>query len=419
MEVKGDPSKYLEALHGDVVQRNLRNKLMPTNFLAFCIESGLMDCHDEALLFEIEKSVGQRLKPKNPPTMNLANAKHSPRISSTEGMPVVSGLGDGTLPFERNMSVNAMYANTVKEIDAKVISRATFEARFFTDCIKYNARKDWCTPSLMRCLLMDPSYVDKLRAAMYPAMVSYCERTFTDGGKTYMVPYITIIDESEMGKDCGVAKCEKGMRNATFYLNKNGRISMMGGYIKQMYDVADFSSPNAIGRYLKRLEAEFREENKTVPRSNMRELEKYEWKPVEEFLKPYATGRKPIGDPDELMAKFMRVHKNALGGDTEDYFLNIKTGESYRTVIRNNIKEIRREGTDWFKVTDLTACVRDGRVQRELIAGEFERQGYGSPSQIREAAMRDLRRLHNKMFGTNGNEERLGREEFDKECPIL
>lgn len=416
MGVSEGQIKYLEALRGDMVQRNLRNKVLPINFLAACIESGAMDCNDEALLFEIEKSFGQRLKPKKQPTMNLAKDAPSIRVSSTAGMPVVGASGDGTLPFEKSMPIGAMYAETVKTIDAKVVSKGTFEGRLFNQCIKYNARKDWCTPTLMRCLLMDPSYVEKLRAAMYPSMVSYCERTFTDGGKTYMVPYITITDESNMGVKCGVAKCEKEMRSATFYLNKNGQISMMAGHIKQMYDVSDFSSREAIKAYLKRLEAEFREENKTVPRSNMREVEKYEWKPVEDFLTPYATGRKSIGDPEQLMKDFMRVHKKALCCDTEDYFLNIKTGESYRTIIRNNIKEARREGNDWFKVADVTACVENGQVQRRLIAGEFERQGYGSPDNLREAATRDMYRLHRKMFGTVGNEESLGREEFDREC---
>lgn len=425
MVASSSVSKYLETLHGNAVQKALENKSISTYFLAFCIENGIVDCNDEALLFEIEKSVGQRLHPKNPPTMNLASG-NSGRVSSTVGMPVVGcvdgGLqGEGKLPFEKNMPTEAMFQETVKVIDAKIASNCHFAARLFNQCIKYNARKDWCTPELMKALLMDPSYVDKLRAAMYPSMVSYCERIFTDGGKTYVVPYITIIDESKIGENCGAMTCEKGMWNTTFYLNNNGGIGMMAGKVYQMYEVSDFSSKDAIKRYMDGLEAEFKKENKDVPKSNYKRIFDREWKPVEEFLKPYATGKKPIENSKALMDEFMRLHKSVLGGDTIDYFLNLKTRKEYRTVIRNNIKEIRRYGNDWFKVFDATNCVVPGTkdVKRELVAGEFERQNPGSTARIKKIADESLRRLHGKMFGTAGNEEWLGREEYDKECPLL
>lgn len=428
MESKGDKSKYLQALRGDMVQRNMRNKVVPVEFLAYCIEAGVLDCNDEALLFEIEKSFGRRLRPKHPPSMNLASDGGAQRVSSTEGMPVVSqfvsgNVGDGKLPFERSMPTEAMFRETIRVIDEKIKSNITFRGRAFNECIKYNARRDWCTPELFKALLMDQSYVDKLRAAMYPSMVSYCERTFTDGGKTYMVPYITILDKSTVGEKYGPLECEKGMRNTTFYLNNQGGIGMMAGKVYQMYDEADFSSRDAIGKYMKRLEKEFEERLEGIPRANKKRIIDREWKPVEEFLKPYATGKKPIADPAELMDDFMRLHKKVLGGDTMDYFLNLKTGKSYRTVIRNNIKEARRYGNDWFKVFDVTSCMDTSGelpvVRRERIAGEFERKSPGSATRIRAAADRSLRRLHDKMFGLRGDEESLGQEEYDKECPFL
>lgn len=256
----------------------------------------------------------------------------------------------------------------------------------------------------------DQSYVDKLRAAMYPALVSYCERTFTTSGRTYVVPYITVVnncrnDGTQMyykGKD----DHDRLLMTTTFYLNKNGRIGVMTGTIKQMYEVRDFSSRDAVRRYMGELERSFKERIRDIPRYNRKEIENEEWKPVEEFLAPYAMGKKPIGDPEQLMKDFMRVHKNALGGDTEDLFLNIKTGESVRTVIRNDRKEVRMDGPDWYKSLDVTECVENGIVQRRFIAGEFERQRPGSSGIVAAKAMESLAKVSGKILRESGLELR-------------
>lgn len=79
-----DPSAYLNFLYGSRMQTSLSNKQVPAEFLAFCIESGVVDVHDEALLFEIEKAVGQRIKPKVQPSMNIKESKNAPARSSQQ-----------------------------------------------------------------------------------------------------------------------------------------------------------------------------------------------------------------------------------------------------------------------------------------------------------------------------------------------
>lgn len=408
VEVSGSPGPYLEALRGDKVQAALRGKMMPVAFLAFCIESGVVVCRDEALLFEIEKSVGRRLRPKIPPEMNLADGSGTKQVSSTKGMPVVNTTG-GNLPLERNLPTSAMYAQTVKETDAKMAASGVLLKKDFTSSIVHNARKDWCTPELMRALVLDPSYVDKLRAATYPALVSYCERTFVKDGHTYMVPYITILDRFyNHGKWIPRKNDEpnkyKGRTeiSTTFYLNNKGSIGSMTSSWIHVYDIADFSSKEAVEQYMKELEKLFKESIARVPHSNKKSIEEREWKPVKEFLEPYATGAKPIGDPKALMKDFMHEHRLALGEDTENEFLAIKTGETCYATIRDNVKEVRKYGNDWYKVLDVTGCVQNGVFHRELVAGEFERQRPGSVQRIRAVANESVARLGRKVLSEEG-----------------
>lgn len=413
-ELVGSADVYLNALRGSSVQTALRNGQIPTRFLAFCIESGVMDCHDETLLFEIEKSAGGRIKPRVQPSLNLGNPNQSSKVSSTAGMPFVNADG-GKPPFARLTSADEIYKETVREGNEKL--NGDVISKDFKGCICYNARKDWCTPELMRCLLMDPGFVHKLRAAMYPAVVSYSERIFKESGKTYMVPYITIIENiSKLGNKTLNKEETIGAFTTTFYLNKNGRIGTMMGDIKHVYEKENFSSPDAIKRYLKELEDAFYEHFKGCPRANRKQHEKSDLDPLREFLTPYITEKKPIGDPEKLMNDFIKVHKRAIGGDTDDLFLNIKTGQSVRTVIRNNRKEIRQDGNDWFKVFDATNCVdpSDGLVMKNLIGKEMERQGFGPPDSLRERALYDLCRLNKKLYGTEGWEATRGRDEWYK-----
>lgn len=427
VEVVGNPSQYLEALRGDKIQAALRGKQMPTAFIAFCIEAGVLVCRDEALLFEIEKSVGRRLRPKVPPEMNLADPSsltksnysssayaelHSQgarKVSSTAGMPVVNTVG-GNLPLERNLPTSAMYAQTVKETDAKMAASNVLRKKNFTSSIVHNARKDWCTPELMRALVMDPNYADKLRAAAYPAIVSYCERTFMQDGHTYMVPYITVLDRFSSDGKWVPRKNDKPNEykgrtaiSTTFYLNSKGGIGSMTSSRIYVYDLSDFTSKEAVGRFLKELESIFEKERKSwVNASDRKRFEKENWGTVKAFLEPYATGKKPIGDPKKLMKEFMHEHRLVYGGDTENEFLAIKTGETCYATIRNNVKEVRKYGPDWYKVLDVTACIRDGALQKSLISQEFERQRPGSAARIRAVADESVARLGRKVLSEEG-----------------
>lgn len=416
VEVQGSAGMYLEALRGDMVQKALGNKQMPVQFLAYCIESGVVNVRDETLLFEIEKSIGRRLKPRFEPDMNLGDAlgqsKASPaRVSSTKGMPVVGGAGSDKPPFARIASVGEMFSQTVKETDAKIAASPILKTKDFPSSIVHNARRVWCTPELMKCLLIDPSYVDKLRAAAYPALVSYCERTFTENGRTYMAPYITVINY--LNTD-GTLMFHKGddkddyeydgrtTISTTFYLNNKGGIGAMTSSTLHLYDVSDFFSKDAVSKYLKELERMFDKERKEyVNASDRKRFEKETWGPVKAFLEPYATGKKPINDPASLMREFMKVHRLAFGGDTENIFLNIKTRESCYATIRNNVKEIRKYGPEWFKVVDVTDCVRDDVVKRALVAEKFERQKTGSVAKIKAVADESLCRLSRRMLKTD------------------
>lgn len=91
-------SKYFEVLKSESVQSAFRSGNVPVAFLAQCIETGIVDCKDEALLFEIEQSFGRRLHPKNPPTVNMGAQSPNTRPVSTAGMPVVGGV---KLPLEK------------------------------------------------------------------------------------------------------------------------------------------------------------------------------------------------------------------------------------------------------------------------------------------------------------------------------
>lgn len=420
-----DYSKYLQNLKSDATQSALKNKQLPTPLLAYCVENGIVDIHDETLLFEIEKSVGRRLKPAVEPDRNIGNAKSqakapSGRISSTAGMPVV---GDNTPLFARPALVPAdiMYKQVVAETDKQIASDPILQHKALSPSILYNAREDWCTPELFKALVLDPTFVFRLRAAMYPYLVSYYERTFPIDGKTYLVPYITVFNGSRedgttvLSKDrFGYNEKEgKGVydtygtgsryeaRTTTFYLNRYGKIGIMKGIIKHMYDPRDFASPEAVRRYMGELKEAYNAKLKSGLASDARKRYKQDWKEIEGFLGPYASGKEPIGSPKSLMSKFMMFHRLMVGGDTGDTFTNIKTGQSGYSVTRNDRKESRMDGNGWEKVVDITPCIKDGVLKRDLISCLFDVQNPGSVERIKAAGLESLRRLHEKMLSTD------------------
>lgn len=416
VESQGGHGRYLAALRSSTVQKALENKEIPTPFLGSCIEAGIVDVHDETLLFELEKSVGKRLKPAVQPTMNIGNAQSqekapSTRVFSTTGMPVVKTDSD-KMPFERGLCGQEMFRKTVAEMDEKLAEDITLKHKNFVKSALYNARKDWCSPDLMRALVMDDRYVDKLKAAMYPLTVSYCERNFTDGGKTYRVPYITILDDFESDGSYMLRKGEKEADyeyegryqiSTTYYLNNKGGIGSMTSSTIHLYDIKDFTSPEAVGNYLKELERAFDKKcKKKVNAADRKRFIREDWGTIKAFLEPYATGKKPIGNPMELMKDFAHEHRMVYGGDTENEFLNLRTGESFYATIRNNVKEIRKYGPDWYKVLDVTNCMRGEVFDRRLVAAEFDRQKPGSAARIRAVADESLRRLSRKLLNTEG-----------------
>lgn len=419
--------KYLQNLRSDATQNALRNKQMPTPLLADCVESGIVDVHDETLLFEIEKSVGRRLKPAVEPTMNIGNAQNqtkapSTRACSTKGMPVVK-TGDKPPLFAQDKPVPAdiMYRQVIADTDARLASDPILQHKALSPSILYNARRDWCTPDLMRALVLDPTFVFRLRAAMYPYLVSYYTRTFPIDGKTYLVPYITIFNGSKEDGTTVLSKDRfsydekdgKGVydtygtgnrfeaRTTTFYLNRYGKIGMMKGIIKHMYAPSDFSSPEAVRRYMGQLREAYNAKIKSVHAPDAKKQYKQDLKDIEGFLEPYASGREPISSPQTLMSKFMKFHRLMTGGDTGDTFTNIKTGESGYSVTRNDRKESRMDGNGWERVIDITPCVKNNEVKHDLICYLFERQSPGSVERIKAAGLESLRRLHDKMLSTD------------------
>lgn len=419
--------KYLQNLKSDATQSALKNKQMPTPLLADCIESGIVDCHDEGLLFEIEKSVGRRLKPAVEPSMNIENESQakasSPRISSTKGMPVVKTGGDKPPLFAQDKPVppDTMYRQVVADTDARLASDPILQRKALSPSILYNARQDWCTPELFKALVLDPPFIFRLRAAMYPYLVSYCARTFPVGDKTYMVPYITVFNGSKEDGTTVLSKDRfsydkkegKGVydtygtgnrheaQTTTFYLNRYGKIGIMEGIIKHMYGPSDFSSPEAIRRYMGQLKEAYNAKIKSVHAPDAKKRYKQDLKDIEGFLEPYASGKKPIGSPKSLMFEFMRIHRPMVGGDTLDTYTNIKIGESGYAMTRNDRKESRMDGNGWEKVIDITPCIKNNEVKQDLVCYMFERQNPGSVERIKAAGLESLRRLHDKMLSTD------------------
>lgn len=409
------PKGYIESLQSDFIQGYLKKKTIPTPFLATCIETGIVDVNDETLLFEIEKSCGQRLHPMHRPTTDLSRQPAPSGVSSTAGMPTVNTGRDPDYnlpPFLRDLPTLEMYQKTVEEMDRAMENSEILKHKYFVSSICHNARKVWCTPALMRTLVADRSYADKLRAAMYPATMSFCCRTFEDSkGRMYTVPYITILEEKGYSSKSKVLKRGddeddfsyngRFKTSTTFYLHNRGGIGAMASSYLRLYDPADFASPEAVGKYLKWLEKTY-EKKWTGCAADAKREYKNDLKQIRDFLTPYATGKQPIDDPLSLMKKFRKFHKGLLGADTENDFTNLKEGKTFYASIRNNIKEIRRYGEDWYKCLDVTGAMRDGVVQPALIKDEFERQRPGSVAEDKRKADACLLRLHQRMMKTEG-----------------
>lgn len=424
--------QYLQVLRGETIQSALRQQRLPVAFLASCIETGVVDCHDKVLLAELERSLGRTIRPVTPPSIDSAEAAR--RVSSTAGMPVVGGTGSGVPPFlQGSLPPQEMLRQSVAEMDARIAASEVLQKKDFCGGILHAARRVWCTPELMRTLVADHSYIDRLRAAMYPLLVSYCERIFEKDGRWYAVPYITIpqMDNKNGEQILRKGDDEKDFRyegrslpySTTFLLGPKGGIGSMTGTETHLYDPADFASPEAIKRYMGELKtASDNHVREHVFASSAKKRYKQDWKKVESYLEPYASGREPIGDPESFMKRFAKFHKNeVLGCDTENDFVNVKTGERFYATIRHNRKESRKYGPEWYKVLDITACMDGEVLDRSRIPGEFERQRPGSVRRDRAVADESLRRLNARMLKTDGLEkiagwyyEPDGQEEFEK-----
>lgn len=403
--------KYSSFIRSRETQADLSNGKVPARLLAFCIERGLVDCNDKTILSELERSVGKPIRPLNPPQFDSAElARQLPRQSSTAGMPVVSS---GTPPIsDPSLSAPEMLRKSVAEMDARIAASEILKRKDFPESIKFNARKVWCSPALMRTLVRDPGYIDKLRAAMYPVLVSYCERRFEDGGRWYIVPYVTVLDNFTNDGKYAMKKGEheddfryegRYEESFTFFLNHKGTIGHMHANHIHLYDPADFASPEAVRRYMGELKATMEAEIKDCSAKDAKKEYREKLRDIMEYLEPYASGAQPIGYPEELMRKFAKFHKNAvLGCDTENEFVNAKTGGRFYATIRNDVKESRQYGDGWHKVIDVTECMVGERLDRSRLPGALERQYGASGAADRSAADAGLVRLVARMLKTEG-----------------
>lgn len=422
---KMDPANYLSVLRSQTAQLALSKQLIDTQFIASCIEAGVVVCRDKTLLSEIERSVGRTIVPDIAPDLDIAEevrnsaGKGQTKRVSTAGMPVVSS---GTPLFAQPMPApeDAMYRQAVAETDARIAASPILQHKSMEASIEYNARKDWCTPELMKALVVDPTFVYRLRCAMYPYLVSYTERTFPVGDKTYLVPYITICKDSKNDGTTAITKDKffygedgKGvynkydngegyeMQTTTFYLNNKGKIGVMTGVVKHMYDPTDFASPEAVRRYMAQLKEAYNSMIKSWHAPDAKKQGKKDWKDIESFLGPYASGKKPIDSPKRLMYDFMRFHRLMVGGDTGDTFLNIKTGQSFWSVTRNNRKEVRMDGNGWQTVIDVTDCTQNGWFMKDLVQPMFTKKDPDGVERIKAEGLKSLMRLHEKMLSTD------------------
>lgn len=421
-----NPDQYLQVLRGNTMRLALEKELVPAPFIVNCIEAGVIVCRDKTLLAELERAVGRTIIPRVAPDLDIAEearnsvGRQTTRVSSTAGMPVV---GDKTPFFARPVPVPAdmMYRQVVAETDARIASDPILRDKALSPSILYNARQDWCTPELMKALVMDTTFVFRLRCAMYPYLVSYCERVFDVDGKTYLVPYITVFNGSQedgttvlsKGRFSYDKKDGKGVydtygtgnrheaQTTTFYLNSKGKIGMMEGIIKHMYDPSDFSSPETVRRYMGELKEAYNAKINSGLASDARKRYKQDLKDIEGFLEPYASGKTPIKSPETLMNRFVEFHRPMVGWDTKDTFINIKTGESGYSVTRNDRKASRMDGPGWEQVIDITPCLKNSILNRALVSKMFERQKPGSVERIRTVGLESLRRLHDKMLSTD------------------
>lgn len=202
-----DPTACREYLYKDFIQNSLKDGNIPVAFIAKCIEDGVIDCHDDEIILALERSLGIRINPKVPPTIKagftggaVGSGKTAPNVGGFSGMrrkqsPVMSSA---IPPCLKEIPQREMFRQTVEEMDKRIKGSHSHAMEFknFPKTILYDARNTWATPELFRTLASAPNFeIDRLRAAMYPATMSYCERMFEENGRTYMVPYVTVMEK--------------------------------------------------------------------------------------------------------------------------------------------------------------------------------------------------------------------------------
>ena len=275
----------------------------------------------------------------------------------------------------------------------------------------------------MRALVLDPALVHRLRAAMYPCLVSYTEHTYHIGDKWYLTPYITVYnppyfrtdstdiprkDEFRYNKRLHCVESDNGhieRETVTFFLGPKNSIGMMRGDIAHVYDPADFASPEAVRRYMGQLKEAYKTAANNCP--GVTKVLKQSLKKIEGYLSPYASGKAPIGDPEALMGQFMDFHRRECeldGYGIGSAFLNIKTGGRFWCVTPTRKAEWKIFGDDSHRTIDITSFIKDGKFLpswRELLRQSLERARAGSVESIREQGLDSLRRLHEKMLSTD------------------
>lgn len=237
-----DPTVCREWLHKDFVQNRLKDGNIPVVFIAKCVEEGVIDCHDDVIILALEQSLGTRINPKVAPTIKAGFAGAAARSGKTGS----DTGGFGGMRRKQSPVMGSAIPPCLKEIPGQ---------------------------EMFRALVTEPSYaVDRLRAAMYPATMSYCERMFEENGRTYMVPYVTVMEDFDQDGNTRFVKGEdyykggsydEGKADATyegrmavsttFYLDRNGNVSSMNGNYIHLFSVKDFESPKAISAYMQEL----------------------------------------------------------------------------------------------------------------------------------------------------------------------
>ena len=96
--------------------------------------------------------------------------------------------------IQERLQGEALYAKAVAEADTLIQSNDVYRQLYFGSNLE-ESYKRWCTPELFYYLELNTyQALEEIRAACYPAIVSYAHNTWVDGDKKYRTPYLSFKD---------------------------------------------------------------------------------------------------------------------------------------------------------------------------------------------------------------------------------